>query len=140
MHLHLDSGGAHPSMTCGCWVLAGLLLFTIVEKLFANYMEDDDVPEEKADRKRKKISKINCLMKNNNVLRARNENGQISSGKCSGGQNGKTCDIEVINGSIKNGCCMIEELEREPESKSKHVSKQIFANKIVTTFSQFNIL
>ncbi|XP_026472823.1 zinc transporter ZIP13 homolog isoform X2 [Ctenocephalides felis] len=118
-----DSGGGSPSMTCGCWVLAGLLLFTMVEKLFAGYMEDDDVSEEKTERKRKKMSKINCLIKNNNVLRARNENGRFSTSKCSGGQNGKMCDIEVINGAIKNGCCMVEELEKEAVSnKSKHVS------------------
>jgi len=36
------SANAHPSMYCGLWVLTGLLVFIIVEKLFSQKSNDDD--------------------------------------------------------------------------------------------------
>lgn len=85
--LESSKDGEHPSMRSGLWLLAGILIFTIVEKIFSGYASaDEDNPQPKC------VEIANCLM--------RKHGGKIPEGEnitCSG--NG-SCDLE----DMPNGC------------------------------------
>lgn len=89
------SDGPH-SMRSGLWVLAGILIFTIVEKIFSDFVNPDD-----SDPKPRCVNIANCLMR-------RNADGQLSAagepGETTCGQNGGACDIE----DVPNGCFLAE--------------------------------
>lgn len=78
--------GEHPSMRSGLWVLAGVLIFTIVEKIFSGYTNaDEDNPQPKC------VEIANCLL--------RKHGGKIPEGATSCSGNG-ACDLE----DMPNGC------------------------------------
>lgn len=90
--LELAKDGEHPSMRSGIWLLAGILIFTIVEKVFSGYANaDEDNPQPRC------VEIANCLM--------RKHGGKIPPGvetTCSG--NG-SCDLE----DMPNGCFLAAE-------------------------------
>lgn len=90
-------------MRSGLWVLAGILIFTIVEKIFSGYTNaDENNPQPKC------VEIANCLLrKHGGKLPA---NGKAI--KCT--VNGK-CDIE----DVPNGCYLAaqERKEKEPQRK-----------------------
>lgn len=95
--------GDHPSIRSGLWVLAGVLIFTIVEKIFSGYASaDENNPQPKC------VEIANCLMRKNG--------GKLPDGKTaiSCTPNG-SCDIE----DVPNGCFLSEKnkLAREPSKK-----------------------
>ncbi|XP_049534740.1 zinc transporter ZIP13 homolog [Anopheles darlingi] len=81
------NAGGHPSLRSGLWVLAGLLLFTMVEKIFSGYANVDE-----ANPQPKCVEIATCLL--------RRSGGKLPDnfvGTC--GQSG-SCDIE----DVPNGC------------------------------------
>lgn len=78
--------GEHPSMRSGLWLLGGILIFTIVEKIFSGYVNaDENNPQPKC------VEIATCLM--------RKHGGKVPEGTtCTGGGGG--CDIE----DVPNGC------------------------------------
>uniref|UniRef100_A0A1B0DEG7 Uncharacterized protein n=1 Tax=Phlebotomus papatasi TaxID=29031 RepID=A0A1B0DEG7_PHLPP len=99
----MTTEGEHPSMRSGLWVLAGILIFTIVEKIFSGYTNaDENNPQPKC------VEIANCLL--------RKHGGKLPANgtaiKCT--VNGK-CDIE----DVPNGCYLAaqERKEKEPQRK-----------------------
>uniref|UniRef100_A0A1Q3G3M6 Putative zinc transporter zip13 n=2 Tax=Culex tarsalis TaxID=7177 RepID=A0A1Q3G3M6_CULTA len=78
----------HPEMRSGLWVLAGVLIFTIVEKIFSGYTNaDENNPQPKC------VEIATCLL--------RRSGGKLPEGFVgSCGQAGGACDIE----DVPNGC------------------------------------
>ncbi|XP_073816561.1 zinc transporter Zip99C [Musca autumnalis] len=98
------SSSDHPSLRSGLWVLSGILIFTIVEKIFSGYCNaDEENPQPKC------VEIANCLLRKTGGKLA---DGQTSS-SCTG--NG-SCDIE----DVPNGCFL-----REREQKQKDQPKKI---------------
>ncbi|XP_059619760.1 zinc transporter ZIP13 homolog [Phlebotomus argentipes] len=99
----VSAPGEHPSMRSGLWVLGGILIFTIVEKIFSGYTNaDENNPQPKC------VEIANCLLrKHGGKLPA---NGEVI--KCT--VNGK-CDIE----DVPNGCFLAaqERKDKEPQRK-----------------------
>lgn len=107
-------------MSSGLWVLAGILIFTIIEKIFSGYANADETnPQPKC------VEIANCLL--------RKSGGKILEGqtseKCiarlkenddgnedSNITNNNTCDIE----DVPNGCYL-----REREQKLKEAPKKV---------------
>lgn len=82
------STGGHPSMRSGLWVLTGVLVFTIVEKIFSGYVNaDESNPQPKC------VNIANCLMRRKDGTLPENKEGLTCA------QNG-SCDIE----DVPNGC------------------------------------
>lgn len=78
--------GEHPSMRSGLWLLAGILIFTIVEKIFSGYASaDEDNPQPRC------VEIANCLL--------RKHGGKIPEGETTCSGNG-SCDLE----DMPNGC------------------------------------
>lgn len=101
--LNAENGG-HPSMRSGLWVLGGVLIFTMVEKIFSGYVNaDESNPQPKC------VNIANCL------LRKHRENGTVTEGEsltCS--QNG-SCDIE----DVPNGCFLATQGKKEKQQPIK---------------------
>ncbi|XP_039436639.1 zinc transporter ZIP13 homolog [Culex pipiens pallens] len=77
----------HPAMRSGLWVLGGVLIFTIVEKIFSGYTNaDENNPQPKC------IEITSCLL--------RQTGGKLPEGFVGCGQGGGACDIE----DVPNGC------------------------------------
>lgn len=79
----------HPSLRSGLWVLSGLLLFTIVEKIFSGYANvDEENPQPKC------VEIATCLL--------RRSGGKLPEGYVGvcGGDGKGSCDIE----DVPNGC------------------------------------
>lgn len=93
--MFLESSG-HPSLRSGLWVLSGILIFTIVEKIFSGYCNADETnPQPKC------VEIANCLLRKNG--------GKILEGEtCNGG-----CDIE----DVPNGCFLREKELKTPQKK-----------------------
>ncbi|CAD6995170.1 unnamed protein product [Ceratitis capitata] len=99
------SSTGHPSLTSGLWVLSGILIFTIVEKIFSGYTNaDEENPQPKC------VEIANCLI--------RRTGGKIPEGHNSSESCAKSCDIE----EIPNGCFL-----REREQKQKDQPKKWLA-------------
>ncbi|KAM7361239.1 zinc transporter Zip99C isoform 1-T4 [Cochliomyia hominivorax] len=97
------STSGHPSLNSGLWVLSGILIFTIVEKIFSGYANaDEENPQPKC------VEIANCLM--------RRTGGKILEGQTSESCGGKGCDIE----DVPNGCFL-----REREQKNKEQPKKV---------------
>lgn len=85
--LELAKDGGHPSMRSGLWLLAGILIFTIVEKIFSGYMSaDEDNPQPKC------VEIANCLL--------RKHGGKIPEGETTTCSGTGSCDLE----DMPNGC------------------------------------
>eukprot|EP00099_Drosophila_melanogaster_P004625 NP_001189313.1 Zinc/iron regulated transporter-related protein 99C, isoform H [Drosophila melanogaster] len=92
---------SHPSLRSGLWVLSGILIFTIVEKIFSGYASaDEENPQPKC------VEIANCLL--------RRHGGQLPEGETSESCGG-ACDIEDV-GKV----CFL----REQEQKSKERKEQ----------------
>ncbi|XP_055616607.1 zinc transporter ZIP13 homolog [Toxorhynchites rutilus septentrionalis] len=90
----------HPSMRSGMWVLSGVLIFTIVEKIFSGYANaDEDNPQPKC------VEIATCLLRKSGKL----PEGFV--GNCGGG----SCDIE----DVPNGCFLAGKAEEKKESGKK---------------------
>lgn len=85
-------------MRTGLWVLAGILIFTIVEKIFSGYVHaDDNNPQPRC------VNIASCLMKRSNGKVPQGETGIHCT------QNG-SCDIE----DVPNGCFLAEKSKHPP--------------------------
>lgn len=99
----LATPSGHPSLNSGLWVLTGILIFTIVEKIFSGYTNaDEENPQPKC------VEIANCLL--------RRTGGKILEGQTSESCGGKGCDIE----DVPNGCFL-----REREQKTKEQPKKV---------------
>lgn len=100
-----NSGDEHPSIRSGMWVLSGVLIFTIVEKIFSGYANaDENNPQPKC------VEIANCLMRRNG--------GKLPEGATTCAPNG-SCDIE----DIPNGCFLAAEKDKKgKEQSSKKVA------------------
>lgn len=98
--------GDHVSMKCGLWCLFGMLVFIVVEKLFAGSEEDEEeVPQTNGSINSIEIEEIEKLL----------EKQRKNSGKASGqgicGGNGTVSATELYNSCVFNnnskgeGCC-----------------------------------
>lgn len=84
----LSHSDGHPSMRSGLWVLGGVLIFSIVEKLFSGYVNaDESNPQPKC------VEIANCLLRKSGGKIPENKEGLVCA------QNG-SCDIE----DVPNGC------------------------------------
>lgn len=106
---------AHPSLRSGLWVLAGILIFTIVEKIFSGYVNaDEENPQPRC------IEIANCLMKR-------------SGGKVpDDGKNGLSC---TPNGScdiedVPNGCFLADKGKKKEQPKKVAGYLNLMANSI----------
>lgn len=97
--------GEHPSMRSGLWVLAGVLIFAIVEKIFSGYTSaDENNPQPKC------VEIANCL------LRQRRKAGEIiPEGENTSCVANGACDIE----DVPNGCFLAEKEKNEKQSSKK---------------------
>ncbi|EDW39322.1 GL13475 [Drosophila persimilis] len=96
-----ELGDSHPSLRSGLWVLAGILIFTIVEKIFSGYTNaDEENPQPKC------VEIANCLL--------RRHGGKLPEGGTSESCGG-ACDIEDVD-----KVCFL----REREQKSKEQKEQ----------------
>lgn len=106
--VYLFLGDEHPSMRSGLWVLAGVLIFTIVEKIFSGYTSsDENNPQPKC------IEIANCLLKKTGGKIPVDMNGDDV--KCG------ACDIE----DIPNGSCLLAEHKKAMEDKVKGQSRKV---------------
>lgn len=78
-------------MRSGLWVLAGILIFTIVEKIFSDFVN----PDPDAEPLPKCVNIANCLMR-----RCKDGEEPTEGEKALCGQGGGACDIE----DVPNGC------------------------------------
>ncbi|KAG5672959.1 hypothetical protein PVAND_003046 [Polypedilum vanderplanki] len=100
------SGDEHPSIRSGMWVLSGVLIFTIVEKIFSGYANaDENNPQPKC------VEIANCLLRRNG--------GKLPEGAVSCAPNG-SCDIEDIPNGIP--CFLAEKDKKGKEPPSKKVA------------------
>lgn len=97
--------GDHHSMRSGLWVLGGVLIFTIVEKIFSGYTSaDENNPQPKC------VEIATCLL--------RKSGGKLPEGyvgTC--GQTG-ACDIE----DVPNGCFLAGKATEEKKEPTKKVA------------------
>lgn len=99
-----DQLNGHPSLRSGLWVLGGVLIFTIVEKIFSGYANaDEENPQPKC------VEIANCILRKSGGKIPEGENLKIS---CSA--NG-SCDIE----DVPNGCYLKEREKRSKEQPRK---------------------
>lgn len=90
-------------MRSGLWVLSGVLIFTIVEKIFSGYVNaDESNPQPKC------VNIASCLM------RKRDRDGKIVEGELTCSQNG-SCDIE----DVPNGCFLATQGKKVKEQPIK---------------------
>lgn len=98
----INSPDEHPSLRSGLWVLGGVLIFTIVEKIFSGYANaDENNPQPKC------IEIATCLL--------RQSGGKLPEGFVGCGQVGGACDIE----DVPNGCFLATKAEENPKSGKK---------------------
>jgi len=110
----INSG--HPSLRSGLWVLSGILIFTIVEKIFSGYANaDEENPQPKC------VEIANCLL--------RRKGGNLGAGDSSKACAG-SCDIE----DVPNGCYL-----REREQKVKEQPKKVagYLNLLANSIDNF---
>ncbi|XP_058450166.1 zinc transporter ZIP13 homolog [Malaya genurostris] len=98
-----QSAHDHPSMRSGLWVLGGVLIFTIVEKIFSGYTNaDENNPQPRC------VEIATCLL--------RKSGGKLPEGFVgSCGQTTGACDIE----DVPNGCFLAGKSEEKKESTKK---------------------
>ncbi|EDV44053.1 uncharacterized protein Dana_GF16226 [Drosophila ananassae] len=95
---------SHPSLRSGLWVLSGILIFTIVEKIFSGYASaDDENPQPKC------VEIANCLL--------RRHGGKLPDGETSDSCGG-ACDIEDVD-----KVCFLREREQKSKEKKEQPKK-----------------
>lgn len=112
--------GEHPSMRSGLWLLAGILIFTIVEKIFSGYASaDENNPQPRC------VEIANCLL--------RKHGGKLPEGvTCSG--NG-SCDLE----DMPNGCFLAGNQGKNGEAVAAAPPKKIagYLNLLANSIDNF---
>lgn len=103
-------------MRSGLWVLGGVLIFTIVEKIFSGYVNaDESNPQPKC------VEIANCLLRKSGGKIPENKDGLVC------GQNG-SCDVE----DLPNGCFLAgkshEKKEHQPNKIAGYLN--LLANSI----------
>lgn len=94
----------HPSLRSGLWVLSGVLIFTIVEKIFSGYANaDEDNPQPKC------VEIANCLLRRHG---GKLPEGEEHSATCVADG---SCDIE----DVANGCYLRERQKKEKDQPKK---------------------
>lgn len=97
--------GEHPSMRSGLWVLSGILIFAIVEKIFSGYTSaDENNPQPKC------VEIANCLLRKGGKLPE-----GVEPGTCVA--NG-SCDIE----DVPNGCILAKKEKEEKGNSQKKIA------------------
>lgn len=111
----------HPSMRSGLWVLSGILIFTIVEKIFSGYTNaDEENPQPKC------VEIANCLLRK-------------SGGKFIEGQTSESCsnacksDIE----DVPNGCFLREREQKLKEHKEQPKKVAGYLNLMANSIDNF---
>ncbi|CAG4970790.1 unnamed protein product [Colias eurytheme] len=98
--------GEHVSMKCGLWCLFGMLVFIIVEKLFATVEEEEEEPKQNGSIRHIEIEEIEKLL----------EAEKIRGGGCGG--NGKVTAKELYDTCVfNNNTKEIEEIEKLLEAE-----------------------
>lgn len=106
---------AHPSLRSGLWVLAGILIFTIVEKIFSGYVNaDEENPQPRC------IEIANCLLKRSGGKLPDDGKHGLS---CT--PNG-SCDIE----DVPNGCFLADKGKKKEQPKKVAGYLNLMANSI----------
>ncbi|XP_031618580.1 zinc transporter ZIP13 homolog isoform X1 [Contarinia nasturtii] len=96
----------HPSMRSGLWVLGGVLIFTIVEKIFSGYVNaDESNPQPKC------VEIANCLLRKSGGKIPDNKDGLVCA------QNG-SCDIE----DVPNGCFLAGKSHEKKENQPNKIA------------------
>ncbi|KAL7021113.1 hypothetical protein ACKWTF_011761 [Chironomus riparius] len=106
MKERMSNGEEHPSIRSGLYVLSGVLIFTIVEKIFSGYANaDENNPQPKC------VEIANCLLRRNG--------GKLPDGQeaVSCASNG-SCDIE----DIPNGCFLAGKDKKDNHAQQKKVA------------------
>lgn len=98
------TNGGHPSMRSGLWVLSGILIFSVVEKIFSGYTSaDENNPQPKC------VEIANCLLRNKDKLSAHDSASCVANG---------SCDIE----DVPNGCFLAKKEKEEKNQSSKKIA------------------
>lgn len=93
-------------MRSGLWVLGGVLIFTIVEKLFSGYVNaDESNPQPKC------VEIANCLLRKSGGKLPENKEGLVCA------QNG-SCDIE----DVPNGCFLAGKANEKRENQPNKIA------------------
>ncbi|EDS31265.1 catecholamine up [Culex quinquefasciatus] len=111
----------HPAMRSGLWVLGGVLIFTIVEKIFSGYTNaDENNPQPKC------IEITSCLL--------RQTGGKLPEGFVGCGQGGGACDIE----DVPNGCFLAGK-EKEEKKEGGGGGKKVagYLNLLANSIDNF---
>ncbi|XP_034486138.1 zinc transporter ZIP13 homolog [Drosophila innubila] len=99
-----QNSDGHPSLRSGMWVLSGILIFTIVEKIFSGYTSaDEENPQPKC------VEIANCLL--------RRHGGKLPEGQTSDSCGG-ACDIEDV-GKV----CFLREREQKAKVQKEQPKK-----------------
>lgn len=122
-----DIGGGshdgHASMRSGMWVLGGVLIFTIVEKIFSGYTSaDENNPQPKC------VEIATCLL--------RKSGGKLPEGFVgSCGQTGGACDIE----DVPNGCFLAGKAGGAVTEEKKEGAKKVagYLNLLANSIDNF---
>lgn len=108
-------------MRSGLWVLGGVLIFTIVEKIFSGYTNaDENNPQPKC------IEITSCLL--------RQTGGKLPEGFVGCGQGGGACDIE----DVPNGCFLAGK-EKEEKKEGGGGGKKVagYLNLLANSIDNF---
>lgn len=93
-------------MRSGLWVLGGVLIFSIVEKLFSGYVNaDESNPQPKC------VEIANCLLRKSGGKIPENQEGLVCA------QNG-SCDIE----DVPNGCYLAGKANEKRENQPNKIT------------------
>ncbi|XP_031618585.1 zinc transporter ZIP13 homolog isoform X2 [Contarinia nasturtii] len=104
--LSQKTADGHPSMRSGLWVLGGVLIFTIVEKIFSGYVNaDESNPQPKC------VEIANCLLRKSGGKIPDNKDGLVCA------QNG-SCDIE----DVPNGCFLAGKSHEKKENQPNKIA------------------
>lgn len=96
----------HPPMRSGLWVLGGVLIFTIVEKIFSGYVNADE-----SNPRPKCVEIASCLLRNSGGKIPENKEGLVCA------QNG-SCDIE----DVPNGCFLAGKSNEKRENQPNKIA------------------
>ncbi|XP_058056918.1 zinc transporter ZIP13 homolog [Anopheles bellator] len=119
------SAGGHPSLRSGLWVLGGLLLFTMVEKIFSGYANVDDTnPQPKC------VEIATCLLRRSGGKLPENFVGMCGS-KDGAGQG--SCDIE----DVPNGCFLAGNAESPAKDEAGHKKVAGYLNLLANSIDNF---
>lgn len=115
----LGGESSHPSFSVGAWVLTGLVVFVIAEKLFAPSDDDDEEEEEeeeveKRETEKDKVPIVLAVTQKKSTSLENNNNVPVANGKA-----------KLSNGHIPNGTATKSHLETVKAPKSEKAAKKI---------------